>query len=277
MKYFKYLEILGLVLVFSGCVSTSYPGLGTSYISGRSSPMNSYEILDRNDTSIPFPKNTKFIEKFTVINGSCSGKDCYRTDGLAQRMEREFNVEYVKNKKQWYQWSFYIPKNFKSIEPGQTCLEQFYLTSGSSHSDSVNPIYMFILYDGYTLKCTKGCNKGTWEWFYRINIIPKKELYGKWHTIKVFVHWINKDPFNYDDKRPVLKIWADGKLKVTITNINTPQHLPINYIFLKYGLYQSHINRYFFTAGKKTTPTQTLYQANFKKADTEDGLKQSNK
>ena len=168
------------------------------------------------------------IERFEVRPGDCSHNQTFN-DCQQDRQRSELSEKYkttVSGQMFWYRWMIYIPPQFPNVFPTKVTLGQF-------HQTHAKPAWMFELFpQGYVLARHLRQAYGQFNPHGQL-LIPSHQLRGQWHNIVVKVLWQR-------DKRGILKVWVDDKLKVNYQG----SMMSAYHVYFKYGLYQAFISRY---------------------------------
>lgn len=207
-----------------------------------------YAVVADPTGSAPVPK----VERFEVRPGDCGANSGWN-DCTSDRERSELSEHGDRNPEGatwWYGWSFYIPTDFPNVFPTKVALGQF-------HEEKSHVVWMFQNHrDGYHLDDqVEGHTRRYYE------LIPDAELRGRWHRIEVQARWSRgSDGF--------FRVWVDGEQKVD----HNGQTMTAERVYFKYGLYRSFLSRYKKVAGANSVPTQIVYFANVRRAESRAGL-----
>lgn len=240
------LQLVFLALILTGCQSIDRGNFGSFERSLNNKPYG-YQVVDDPTGVAPTAK----VERFEVRSGDCASdpgwSDCdndRERSELSQQKPRE-----NPGSSRWYGWSIYFPSDYITIAPTKVALGQF-------HQTDAPPVWMFQeTLGGYFLDDqVPGYTRRYHE------LIPSKDLRGKWHRLEVNVLWTNKEDGFF-------KVWVNGEEKVNYAGPTMTK----NDVYFKYGLYRTFVSR-FEHSHKKPIPTQVVYFSNIRRANSRDGL-----
>ena len=243
----KILTFLCLILLLlSGCQTLDRGSFGL-FERLKNNTAHGYNIIDTKQKGFNPRPPVDLVERFEVRNGECSrhGKtnDCVRNTERSEIEEVTRNI-YGNGTEQWFKWSIYFPKDYKTIFPSQTILGQF------AHYRTHTPAFWFVENNNDYILTGKFI-------YFNKTLIEKQNLRGKWHDIKINVYWSSNEDIGF------MKVWVNNILKI---NYRGPTILKNKNIFFKYGIYRSNIHRY---KGPKSQilPTQTVFYSDVKRSN----------
>jgi hypothetical protein len=196
----------------------------------------------------------KFSERFEVRHGDCgisvTFSDC-ATD--RERLELASKVIYDSvGDEVWYGWSFFVPKEIKSILPAWTTLGQLFSVNnatalietfwreGPNTIDDIcckEPQFEFVVKPGT-------------EERQAVTLFLDEEMKGKWQDILLYVKWSDKED-------GLVKVWVNGDLKASIegpqAHFSSDDRIRFNY-----GIYRQRLSWYKYD-DKDIVPTQVVY------------------
>lgn len=185
--------------------------------------------------------------RFEVRDGDCSRDEGWN-DCKNDRQRHEYTSGDVTGEI-WFNWSLYIPANFESIAPATVGAGQFHQHNGSG------PPFMFLLFSpfskqevGYNIDRQMGGstkeNKA---------LLTDAEMRGRWTDILVHANW-------KADYRGFFRIYVNSETVPRYQYVGPTLDKQGGSPYFKFGIYQSHISRYFMGKGKNAkTPTQIVY------------------
>ncbi|NHQ75879.1 hypothetical protein HAT86_15625 [Roseovarius gahaiensis] len=196
---------------------------------------------------------TRLIERFELRSGDC-GADSGWNDCATDRERVELSQRGIRipaGSREWYSWWIYFPDDYSVAYPAKTTLGQF-------HQQSSHPVWMFGMHrDGSYVLDEKVLGVAR----QRYPLIGPRDLRGKWHKIEVFAHWSKKADGQFS-------VWVNGQEKLNYSG----QTMTATRVYFKYGIYRSFISRYKEETGIPVLPTQVVYYAGVRRADTREEL-----
>ena len=239
---------LGLI----GCVTGGSENIsGWSFIDGGTSPKRyAYSVVSKAKGHPVRSGETSM--RFEVRAGDCGGwhdwDDC-TTHRERKELRQSDNYNVGEN---WYHWSLYFPKDYKSVWPVKLSMGQFHVKG------SLRPAFMFLDKVGkYQVHNLVG--------HYMLENKPIKisEMRGKWTDILVHVKWSRgADGF--------FRVYADGNSipSYHYTGVTSPKRNKLG-IFFKFGIYRSKTDRWFVRDNPDAKiPSQVVYYDNVRKGRT---------
>ena len=247
----KRLKIALVCLGLMGCVTGGSENIsGWSFVDGGTSPKRyAYSVVSKAE-GYPVRSGETSI-RFEVRAGDCGSY--YDWDDCSTHRERKElrqgdNINVGEN---WYHWSLYLPKDFRSVWPVKLNMGQFHVKG------SLRPAFMFIDRGGkYYVDNMVGYASENKQ-------IMISEMRGKWTDVLVHVKWTRgKDGF--------FRVYANGEdtPSYSYTGVTSPKR-NVQGIFFKFGIYRSRVYDYFindYFGG--VTPTQIVYYDDVRKGRT---------
>lgn len=165
-------------------------------------------------------KNNFYFEEFAVNPGDCSANkfwsDC-ENDRERSEIKSEFQSDL--NGVFFYSWYLYVPNDTPDLYPAKTYFGQFHQRHGA-------PNFLFR-YKNNSLYIERQIG----DLYESKILIDEKNLKNKWIRVDVVVNW--------DECCGFFEIYIDGINKYSYYGVTKNK----NEIFLKYGIYRSHISR----------------------------------
>jgi hypothetical protein len=204
-------------------------------------------------TTVSGPKKAT-VQKFEVRSGDCTSRDCNRD---RERSELgEVNASSHVGHEYWYEFSFYLPKDFPNIHPAKTALGQF-------HQKGVKSPPVLFQY---------GIPQGSDapSYYLEVNqtklghfpLISEQNLRGRWQDIRVHARWSTAAD-------GLIQVYVNGRLAADVAGPNTRYMTPI---YFKYGVYRSFLSRYKSAYGSSEVPAQAALFRSVRKSKTMNGL-----
>jgi len=214
-------------------------------------------------TIIPDPTGTAptaMVERFEVRDGDCAF-DGYWSDCATDRERSELTQpKYSPNRfsngsETWVGWWIYFPEGFESGDPASVNIGQFHEASGSGVSNMFKASYGGYYFDNHLPSNSD-----------LITLIPREEAIGRWHRIELHVRWSRKSDGFFE-------VYVNGDRKVNYH----ARTMRTNQVYFKYGIYRSHIDRFYKAKPGELMPTQIVYFAGVKAGETRADIQVSEK
>jgi hypothetical protein len=194
------------------------------------------------------------VQRFEVRPGDCTSHDCYRDRERSELGEEDASSRV--GDEYWYEFSFYLPKDFPNIYPAKTALGQF-------HQKGVTSPPVLFQY---------GIPQGsdTSSYYLDLNqtklghfpLISERSLRGRWHDIRVHARWSTAAD-------GLIRVYVNGRLTADVAGPNTTHVSPI---YFKYGVYRSFLSRYKSAHGSAEVPAQSALFRSVRKSRAMKGL-----
>ena len=191
--------------------------------------------------------------RFEVNHGEC-GEEPKWSDCENERERSELYYEWKdsqfgaasdekwKNEK-WYRFYLFIPKDFNSVVPAKTSLIQWKRKSPSK------VIIMFQYHKGGLLFNMNGDTFPKDHWYL---MKSDEELRGQWTEILFNTNW------HPDSDKGYMKVWIDGEMKFDYKG-KANDDVKGKRLNLRYGIYNSFLQRYRKATGNSTYPQRVVY------------------
>ncbi|NVK74447.1 MAG: heparin lyase I family protein [Oceanospirillaceae bacterium] len=256
MNRIKILLILSSFLFLSAC-STLDSNTNLSVKKSLSVGFKPYGVTTVNSSNGEPVRTGETSFRFEVRDGDCGNDGEGWSDCKNDRQRHEYSAGNV-NGEIWFNWSLYIPDDFKSIFPATVTLGQFHQHNGSG------PPFMFQTSaihsgqkSGYNID--RQMHGSTLE---NKPLLTDAEMRGRWTDILVHANWKT-------DYRGFFRIYVNGETVPRYQYVGPTIDKKGGSPYFKFGIYQSHISRYLMGKGKDAkTPTQVVYYDNVKKGST---------
>lgn len=246
----RFLIIVLGMLVTAGNVTANSSGLKSLQAEARADGDGLLELkhlhdLTKHSDSVTLSDKSIVGDKsfrFELNNGDCgyepNWSDC---DNERERTELYY-VDDTFKKERWYRFYIFVPKDFNSVVPAKTSLIQF------STPNPFQTVVMFQYHKGGLFFNMNGMTFMGDPW-YRLK--SDEDLRGQWTEILFNTNW------HPDYKKGYFKIWIDGEIKVDYKG--RANHLKGKIVSLRYGIYNSFLNRYRRSTGNTTYPQRVVY------------------
>jgi hypothetical protein len=194
------------------------------------------------------------VQRFEVRPGDCTSHDCYRDRERSELGEEDASSRV--GDEYWYEFSFYLPKDFPNIYPAKTALGQF-------HQKGVTSPPVLFQYG-----IPQGSN--TSSYYLDLNqtkighfpLISERSLRERWQNIRVHARWSMAAD-------GLIRVYVNGRLAADVVGPNTTYANPI---YFKYGVYRSFLSRYKSAYGSSEVPAQSALFRSVRKSKTMRGL-----
>lgn len=239
----KRLMIALVCLVLMGCVTGGSENIsGWSFVDGGTSPKRyAYSVVSKAEGHPVRSGETSM--RFEVRDGDCGSY--YDWDDCSTHRERKElrqgdNINVGEN---WYHWSLYLPKDFRSVWPVKLNMGQFHVKG------SLRPAFMFLDKVGkYQVHNMVG------HYMVENKPITISEMRGRWTDILVHVKWTRGE-------NGFFRVYANGDDTPSYyyAGVTSPKR-NVQGIFFKFGIYRSNTH-YWFLRDKPDAkvPTQIVY------------------
>jgi len=195
------------------------------------------------------------VQRFEVRPGDCTSRDCYRDRERAELGEVDASSRV--GDEYWYEFSFYLAKDFPNIYPAKTALGQFHQKGVTS------PPVLF------QFGIPQGSN--TSSYYLDLNqtklghfpLISEQNLRGRWQDIRVHARW-STAPDGF------IRVYVNGRLAADVAGPNTTHANPI---YFKYGVYRTFLSRYKRAYGSADVPAQSALFRSVRKSEAMKGLR----
>jgi hypothetical protein len=249
MKIFKPFVLAALL---SGCVAGEYNSPTGMPIDQNISGIQEYSVSTSNEVA----RIGETSQRFEIRHGDCRGFDC---ETNRRRIEfAAFNdLHQVPNETAWYGWSIYLPSDFQDLSPVGTILGQAKLVGWNEVSGySRGPLWDFSVQRGRLV--FKYSPRGRSDPI-DCPTISISQMRGRWTDIVVYADYSFENP----DGGPTVRAWINGRLMCSSTTpLVTPymtQEANSQKIYMRYGIYNSQVQRWLSIQGEPELPTQVVF------------------